>query len=131
MGQSCYQINSQGETAEVGMPAKYVVYLNSETIGKGDDELGLVLIGAFFETLSLRAQDFSHVLMVNSAVKLACENSTVLDYLLDLEQMGMSILSCGTCLRHFDLTDKLKVGEVSNMVTIVEAMMQAKKVISP
>ncbi len=131
MAQSCCQTNAQGETVEAGTSAKYVVYLNSETMGRGDDELGRVLIKAFFETLTQNAQDFSHVLMVNSAVRLACENSPVLDYLQDFEEMGVAILSCGTCLKYFDLTDTLKAGEVSNMVTILDAMKQSEKVISP
>ena len=131
MTKSCCQSNGQSNSTEITISEKFVVYLNSETMGAGDDELGLVLIKAFVETLTQRVQSFSHVLLVNSAVKLACQNSPVLDYLQDFEDMGVSILSCGTCLRHFELTDKLAAGEVSNMMTIWDAMAQSEKVISP
>ncbi len=131
MAQSCCQTNQQNKTGQNDMSSKYVVYLNSETMGGGDDELGHILIKAFWEALAQRVQCFSHVLLVNSAVKLACDKSPVLDYLQEFEQMGVSILSCGTCLRHFELTDLLKAGEVSNMVAIVDAMAQSEKIISP
>ena len=48
-----------------------------------------------------------------------------------MEEQGVEILSCGTCLNFYGLTDKLKVGSVTNMYDIVESMAKADKVIRP
>ena len=45
--------------------------------------------------------------------------------------MGVEILTCGTCLNYYNLGDKLAVGEVSNMYTIIERLQGADKLIRP
>ena len=49
----------------------------------------------------------------------------------ELEAQGVEILTCGTCLNFYGLTDKLAVGGVTNMYTIVEKLASAGKVIKP
>ena len=48
-----------------------------------------------------------------------------------MEARGVEILTCGTCLEHYGLTEKLAVGSVTNMYTIVEKLAAAGKVIKP
>ena len=48
-----------------------------------------------------------------------------------LQAQGVEILTCGTCLNHYGLTEKLQVGEVTNMYVIAEKMTQAKVVVKP
>ena len=43
----------------------------------------------------------------------------------------MEILTCGTCLNFYGLTDRLAVGGVTNMYDIVERLATAGKVIKP
>ncbi len=107
------------------------VYINSELMGKGDDELGKVLMGAYMETLTNFAGQITHIMLVNSGVKLACEGSAVLDLMKELEGMDIEILSCGTCLNFFDIKDSLSVGVVSNMFTIVDVLSRSDKILSP
>lgn len=107
------------------------VYINSAILGKGDDTLGANLMGVYLDTLSNFASDISHVILVNSGVKLACQGSAVLEQLQNLAGMGISILSCGTCLNFFELKDQLEAGSVSNMFDIIEAMKNSGKVLSP
>jgi len=108
-----------------------VVYINSEVMGQGDDELGRILMGAYLETLSHFAKRISHIILVNSGVRLACEGSELLDYLNDLAGMDIQILCCGTCLNYFNLKEKLKVGKVTNMFTILEILSGADKTLRP
>jgi selenium metabolism protein YedF len=107
------------------------VYVASEFMGRGDDELGRILMQAYFETLSHFAKDITHIAFVNSGVKLAIEGSAVLDYIKEMEQMGIAVLCCGTCLNHFDSKDKLAVGQVSNMFSILDAQSKAGTILSP
>jgi intracellular sulfur oxidation DsrE/DsrF family protein len=59
----------------------------------------------------------------NSGVKLACEGSWALVHLRKLEEQGVEILACSTCLEYFDLTDKLKVGQPTNMVKSIATLL--------
>lgn len=107
------------------------VYITAATMGRGDDELGAILMSAYIDTLSHFARDISHIILINSGVKLAVEGSPVLAHLQDLGHSGIEILACGTCLKYFGLTDKLQVGVVSNMFTILDTLSRAGKVLSP
>jgi len=71
------------------------------------------------------------MIFVNSGIFLTTEGSEVIDALKELEEMGVEILSCGTCLDFFNRKDKLEVGLASNMFDITSALMQAEKVVIP
>ena len=69
--------------------------------------------------------------MYNGGAKISCEESPSLEDLRSLEAQGVEILTCGTCLNHYGLTDKLKVGDVANMYVIAEKMTQADLIVKP
>jgi selenium metabolism protein YedF len=108
-----------------------VVYISSETLGRGDDQLGATLMKVFLDTLSQFKDQISHAIFINAGAKLVAEGSPVLDQLRQLEQMGVQILACGTCLNHFDLKDKVAVGSISNMYAIIETLSKAERIIRP
>lgn len=109
---------------------KIMVMITSDCVGRGDDLLGSKLMAGFLKTLKEMGDDLWRVVFINGGVKLAVEGSSVLQPLMELKDQGVSIFSCGTCLIHFDLMEKLKVGEVTNMLDIVTAMQVADKVIN-
>ncbi|WP_421901868.1 sulfurtransferase-like selenium metabolism protein YedF [Maridesulfovibrio sp.] len=121
------EVMSDEELSNVG--SKTLVFLNSEVLGSGDDKLGAGLMFNFISTLPELGDSLWRIIMVNGAVKLATEGSKCLDKLQELEKAGVSILVCGTCLDHFDLLDKKKVGETTNMLDVVTSMQLASKVI--
>jgi selenium metabolism protein YedF len=108
-----------------------VVYISSETLGRGDDQLGATLMAAFLDTLSQFKDRISHAIFINAGAKLIADGSPVLDQLRQLEQVGVQILACGTCVNHFDLKDKVAVGSISNMHAILEILSRAERIISP
>jgi len=108
-----------------------VVYISSEVMGHGDEQLGRILMATYLDTLSHFAPTIEKVIFLNSGVKLTVEDSPVLDSIRNLENGGVQILSCGTCLKHFGLKEKLEVGEVSNMYAIIEAISKGQKVMMP
>jgi len=116
---------------DVPVKGSIFIYVSSDKMGRGDDALGDILMAAYFETLAHIAKDITHIAFVNSGVKLAIEGSPVLDHIKSLEQMGIQVLSCGTCLNHFGIKEKLAVGVVSNMFTILDAQTKAAKILSP
>ncbi|NLV29750.1 MAG: sulfurtransferase-like selenium metabolism protein YedF [Acidobacteria bacterium] len=131
-------ITREGEAAEQAriapgtLPAggPLVVSVASEFMGRGDDVLGNILIRAFFHTLGEVEPRPDVLVFYNSGVKLAVEGSPVLEDLRDLEEGGVRLLICGTCLGHYELKDKVAVGEVSNMYSIAETLLGAGKVVS-
>lgn len=115
-------------------PAKqeaFVVYLSSETIGRGDDELGKLLMRSFIQSLRDTPPLPKRIIFLNSGVKLATEGSLVLDALRSFADEGVEILSCGTCLDYFRLKDKLRVGKVTNMFEIISCLQNSEKVVQP
>lgn len=106
-----------------------VILISSEVLGRGDDDLGQTLMAAYLDTLSQFAKRISHVILMNSGVKLAVGGSQVLEQLRGLEKVGAQVLSCGTCLNHYGLRERLEVGTISNMLSILETLFRAGRVI--
>lgn len=104
-----------------------VVLVKSEYLGQGDDELGAVLTKSFFYTLTEMSSQLHTLIFMNGGVHLTTTGSPVLEHLEYMEQQGVQILSCGTCLDFFAKTAQLKVGQVTNMYTAVELLAQAAK----
>jgi selenium metabolism protein YedF len=127
------QARTEGEPLAVGkaevVRGPLVLVIASDTMGRGEGELGAILIRSFFHTLGEVEPSPQTTLFFNTGVKLACEGSPVLDDLCALETRGVEMLVCGTCLGYFELKEKLAVGQVSNMYDIAEHMLRAGKVI--
>lgn len=108
-----------------------VVVLSSNQMGNGSEELGQILMKGFIFALTELDELPSSVLLYNSGVKLSTEGSNSIEDLKTLQAQGVEILSCGTCLNYYDLTEKLQVGDVTNMYFILEKIAQADKIIRP
>ena len=108
-----------------------VVVIRSNVMGEGDSELGKVLIKGFIYALSQQEELPKTILFYNGGACLTCEGSASLDDLKELERRGVKILTCGTCLNFYGLSEKLKVGEVTNMYEIAETMSKASLIVSP
>jgi selenium metabolism protein YedF len=87
----------------------------SDTLGRGDDELGALLMKNFIYSLARTEAKPRTVGFMNGGVRLTCEGSPSLDDLVLLVQAGVKVRSCGTCLDFLGLKDKLAVGEVGTM----------------
>lgn len=107
-----------------------VILITNQYLGQGDIELGRTLMKSFFFTLTQMNGVAGSIIFMNSGVALTTQGSEVLDHILSLEQAGMEILSCGTCLDYYNLKNQLMAGKVTNMFTILEKMAAAYKVIT-
>jgi len=116
---------------EIEKAKEVVVYINSHLMGRGDEALGSFLMKAFLKTLLDLETKPNRLILINSGVQLAAEGSKVLDSLIALSEKGVEILSCGSCLDFYGLKGKLKVGVVSNMVEIIQSMLEADRLIRP
>ena len=130
-GEEEKSVEDEIETApEIGKK-NTVVVLGSNIMGNGSDELGEILMKGFVFALTKQNTLPKTVLLYNSGVKLASEGSDSIADLKVLEEEGVEILACGTCLNYYELSDKLQVGSVTNMYEIVEKMTEASLIVRP
>ena len=108
-----------------------VVVLSSDQMGQGDEVLGKLLMKGFVYAVTQQDELPETVLLYNGGARLSCAGSDSLEDLQFLAEQGVEILTCGTCLNHYGLSDTLSVGEVTNMYEITERMTKAGKLIRP
>lgn len=108
-----------------------VVVVSSDRMGTGNDELGKVLIKGFIFAVTQLDTLPKTMLFYNGGATLTAEGSDSLEDLKSLEAQGVEIMTCGTCLDYYGLKEKLQVGTVTNMYSIVETMAKAGRIIKP
>lgn len=114
-----------------GSQNNVVVVISSETMGTGNDELGATLMKSYIFSLTQLETLPKTLLFYNGGAKLTVQGSASLEDLMSLEAQGVEILTCGTCLNHYGLTEHLGVGGVTNMYDIAEMMGSAGRVVRP
>ena len=108
-----------------------VVAVGSDRMGEGSGELGHILIKSFIFALTQLDDLPDKILFYNGGAKLTVEGSESLEDLRTLEEQGVEIMTCGTCLDYYGIKDKLAIGGVTNMYSIVETLQSAMSVIRP
>jgi len=103
------------------------LFLNHDGMGHGDPELGRKILAVFLRKIS-SIQQVESILLVNSGVKLVAPDSPVLAELRALEENGVDLLPCGTCVEAFGV--EVSAGEVSSMDAVVAELGRADKVIT-
>ena len=122
-------------TKEEAIPQKQsikagaTVVVKSNVLGQGDDVLGSVLMKSFLYTLTQMEGELETLIFLNGGVLLTTAGSEVLEHIKNLAKNGVEVMSCGTCLDFYGLTDKLEAGSIGNMYTIAEEMFHARKLI--
>ncbi len=106
-----------------------VVLITSNLFGQGEEELGKTLMQSFLYALT-QVENIKQLIFMNSGVYLTTEGSAVLELLKTMDESGVEILSCGTCLDYYGLKDKLAVGKVTNMYAAVEAITSAARAVT-
>lgn len=123
----------EADDAQCLVPAKknLVIQVSSDAMGAGSDELGRNLMKAFIYAATQQDELPATMLFYNGGAHLTCEGSPALDDLKALAEQGVEILTCGTCLNHYGIADKLAVGEVTNMYVICQKLEQASNIVRP
>ena len=126
--------SSAGLTGPVGdadrKTGPLVITIQENRMGRGDDELGYVLIKSFIHTLGEVRPAPDVMIFFNTGVKLCVKGSEVIDDLKHLQETGVNILVCGTCLDFFGLMNDLEAGMISNMYDISEILLSAGKIVT-
>ena len=99
-----------------------IFLIQSEGLGRGDEQLGSMLMANFLRLLGESKDKPSGLIFWNAGVRLLCQGSPVLNRLKQLEEQGVELLACTTCLEHFDLMDKLAIGKPTTMAKSIQSM---------
>lgn len=122
-------IKDELQTEKDNLKGNTVILIKSNVLGQGDDKLGSILMKGFMYTLTQMEGEIKALLFLNSGVLLTTSGSELIEHIKQLESNGVEVMSCGTCLEYYGLTDKLEVGTVGNMYSIVEDLLHSSKVI--
>ncbi len=107
-----------------------LIQITQDGMGQGDPELGKLLLKNYLNLLAEEEEPPRVIAFYNSGVKLICSESPMLSELATLERMGVRLLACKTCLKHFELMDKMETGIAGTMMDIIELQKVADKVIN-
>jgi selenium metabolism protein YedF len=116
--QSCEEGQDVIAAKDARGAAGATVLIPSDRLGRGDDELGALLMKGFVYALAEADIPPKRIIFMNAGVRLSVASSLSLPDLKRLADKGVEILSCGTCLDFFKLKDQLAVGRISNMYEI-------------
>ncbi len=108
----------------------FVIQITRAGMGSGDPALQMKLIQKYLTLLNENETLPSVITFYNDGVKLVVEGSPVLNELATLEQRGVRLIVCNTCLNHYSLSDQLRVGIIGGMTDMIEAQWRAEKVIT-
>jgi len=97
-------------------------------MGEADFELQSKLINTYFRLLNENDILPAVICFYADGVKLVVNGSPVLDTLKSLEEKGVRLVLCNTCLNFYGLAEKVQVGVVGGMGDIIEAQVKASKV---
>jgi len=110
--------------------SEVVILVTNSGLGNGEKALREKMMGIFLSTLNTFPKLPVKILFYTEGVKLVVEGSPVVGELKALEEKGVRLIACGTCLDYFGLKEQLVVGEVGGMAAILEAMLEAEKVLT-
>jgi len=107
-----------------------VIVIKGDKMGEGDEELGRKLMRNFLAKLMTAEEKPKMMVLYNSGVKLAARGSEVLESLHSLENLGVEIICCGTCINFYGLADQIDAGRVTSMPEMVKVLTEAQSVVT-
>lgn len=99
-------------------------------MGQGEEEIGYIMIKKFINGLVGQDEKPEKLVFYGLGVRLTAKESPVMDALLSLENMGVDIVSCATCVNYYGLVDKIQVGRIGNMPELLKLLMEKDDVIT-
>jgi len=109
----------------------HIIVIKNDKMGAGADELGVILIKGFINTIKAVSPLPQKIIFYNNGVKLTLKDSPVIESLKELEKKGIKILVCGTCTDYFNIKDKIGCGTISNMYDIVDSLIHSSLIVTP
>lgn len=107
-----------------------VILITRNGMGSGETELQHDLLAKYLRLLMERGSLPTAMCFYTDGVRLVVEGSPFLERLSQIQDRGVRLIVCSTCLNYYGLLDEVRVGIVGSMADILEAQIQADKVIA-
>ncbi|MDR1094807.1 MAG: sulfurtransferase-like selenium metabolism protein YedF [Spirochaetaceae bacterium] len=107
-----------------------VVLVTADSMGRGAEELGRMLIKGFVFSLTQLNPLPEAVIFLNGGARLTTEGANTVPDLKTLEEKGVGVYTCGTCANYYKLTEALAVGSIVDMMNIVTRLGKAASIIT-
>ena len=107
-----------------------VVLITSDSMGRGAEDLGKILIKGFIFSLTQLSPLPEALIFLNSGAKLTTEGANTVPDLKKLEEQGSAVCTCGTCANYYKLTESLAVGSIVDMMAITSRLAKASGIIT-
>jgi len=104
--------------------------VSRDGMGEAETELRHTLMKTYLTLLNENQVLPGAICFYAEGVFLVTEESYVLDVLISLEEKGVDLVICNTCLNYYSLAEKVRVGVVGGMTDIITAQWLADKVIT-
>ena len=119
-----------GHSEIQGISGSTVIVINNDGMGCAEEPLRHKLLGIYLGMLRANESYPGAICFYAAGVKMAVEDSPVLEELRELEAKGVRLIVCRTCLQYYGLTEKAAAGAIGGMNDIVQAQRTASKVIT-
>jgi sulfur relay (sulfurtransferase) complex TusBCD TusD component (DsrE family) len=103
---------------------KKVILLNTDSWGKGDEELGKTILETYFAILKQAEELPAAVFCMHRGVLALTDESLISLHLKEIQDKGVPVLACKTCVDYYGVAEKLEAGEVSTMKRFIELSAQ-------
>lgn len=110
-------------------PSGNVVVITGDTLGKGDETLGKVLLKSFIYQLQYLNPLPKCIIFINKGIFLAMKGSDTLECIKSLSERGVKVLLSSACLCYYNCKEELEVGKAADMKEITNRMNNAKNTI--
>jgi len=107
-----------------------VVLITADSMGRGEEDLGKILIKGFIYSLSQLEPPPEAVIFLNGGARLTTAGANTVPDLKTLESKGTGVYTCGTCANYYKLTESLAVGKIVDMMRITQCLSVAASVIT-
>lgn len=111
--------------------SRQVVCFKSDQMGIGDSQLGEILIKGFINALKEQNPLPEYLVFYNRGVLLTLDDHALNTGLKEMENKGVKIIVCGTCVDYYKVKEKISIGQISNMFSILEILQKSEKIIYP
>lgn len=115
---------------QAGTPAPATILITKAQLGAGSEELGNILMKGYIFSLTELDPPPKTLLFLNSGALLTIQGANTVPDLQALAQKGTAIYTCGTCLNYYGATEKLAVGEITDMMGISSRLAAAGHLIT-
>ncbi len=106
-----------------------VIAVPNNGMSSAEYELRQKLLSNFFN-IAIKDSYLPHFMcFYGEGVKLLTKDSIIINELKEIENKGVKIISCKTCLGFYNLLDEIQVGSVGTMHDILDIMWKADKVL--